>query len=96
MELFYKSCAQSLSNKKNFECNPKLDPKRAKNGSNELYKQFADPQHFNANPDPAIYFNADPDTAPLQRNLRSLVYRPSRAPFFLSLQASIVGLHGFV
>ncbi len=45
----------------------------------------ADPDpafHLTADPDPAFYFNADPDQAPLQSaNLRTLVYRNSRAPF---------------
>ncbi len=60
--------------------------------------RFADPPHFNANPepDPAFPINADLDPAPLQSdgNLGGLVYRPSRAPF-LSLQASIVSVTAF-
>jgi hypothetical protein len=39
--------------------------------------------NFNANPEPAFYFNADPDPAPKQSdtNLRPLVFIPSKAPF---------------
>jgi hypothetical protein len=56
--------------------------------------RVANPHHFNAHSDPPLYFNADPDQtfhlnvdpdpdfAPYQSdvNLRTLVYRPSRAP----------------
>jgi hypothetical protein len=60
-----------------------------------LGSRVADPHHFNAEPDPAFFFNAasdpdpafhlnaDPDPAPHQsyQNLRPLVYRPSKASF---------------
>jgi hypothetical protein len=48
----------------------------------DLEARSADPYHFNSDPDPASYFNADPDLAPLRSdgNLRPLAYRPSRAP----------------
>jgi hypothetical protein len=61
--------------------------------------KVADPHHFNADPDPTFLVNAEPDTvfnfhtdpnsAPhlSNRNLRPLIYRPFRAPFF-RLQAS--------
>ncbi len=41
---------------------------------------------FNADPDPTFLFNADldPDSNQCDRNLRALVYRPSRAPFWVS------------
>jgi hypothetical protein len=58
---------------------------------------IADPHHFNADPDPAFHFNPDPDPDPAfhfnadpdpdpaphrsERNLRTLVYRPSMTPF---------------
>ncbi len=49
-------------------------------------KQVADPHHFHAVPDPAFPFNAYPDPAPHQddANLRPLVYRHSRAPYWAS------------
>ncbi len=60
-----------------------------------VFGRVADPHHLNADPDPgfhlnanpnpdlAFHSNADPDPAPRQsdRNLRPLVYRPSRASF---------------
>jgi hypothetical protein len=66
-----------------------------------------DPHHLYADPDPAVHFNADPNTtfrfdadpdpAPAScqsdENLRSLVYRPSKG-FILSLQASVLSVHG--
>jgi hypothetical protein len=56
---------------------------------------IADPRHFNADPDPAFHFNADPDPDPAfhfnadpdpvphrcDRNLHTLVNRPFRTPF---------------
>jgi hypothetical protein len=51
---------------------------------------FSDPHHFNADPDPAFHFNADPDSDPAlhfnedpdpEENLRPLLSRASKAPF---------------
>jgi hypothetical protein len=65
-----------------------------------LYFRVADPQHFNADPHPAFHINADPDPASHQsdKNLRPLVYRPSKVPFWASrppLGAS-TALHGSI
>jgi hypothetical protein len=66
-----------------------------------LFYGVADSHHFNADPDPnpnpTFHFNANPDLDldPHQSdaNLRALVFRPFTASF-LSLNASIVSVHG--
>ncbi len=53
--------------------------------------RVADPHHFNANPDQDFHFNANPDPVPNfyfnadpDLNPAPLVYRTSRAPFWVS------------
>ncbi len=43
--------------------------------------RVADQHHFNADPDLAVHFNADPYPHQGDANLLPLVYRSSRAPF---------------
>ncbi len=54
--------------------------------------RVADPHHFNADLDPALYIDADPHPTPdlADTNLPPMVYRPS----ILSLQASTGSVHG--
>ncbi len=58
--------------------------------------RVADPHHLDADPDPSFHFNADPvhfnsdpdpnpDPHQRMRNLRPLVYRPSRAQLWASM-----------
>ncbi len=58
---------------------------RRRTGNNQLAARRADPHHFNAHPDLAFHFTADPDPDPAPHvsnvNPRPLVYRPSRDPF---------------
>ncbi len=72
-----------------------------------MYAGLPDPHHFNAYPDPGFHLNEDPDPdsafhpnvdpdpdpAPHRSdtNLQPLVYRPSRAPFWVSI-LSVPGL----
>ncbi len=60
-----------------------LGPHRHVPKVGQALSRVADPAHFHEDPgpDPTIYFNADPDPAPHQSDLRPLVYRPYGAPF---------------
>ncbi len=58
----------------------------------------ADPVfYFNADPDQNFHFNANPNPAPRQSdaNIRPLVYRPSRVPFW-TFKPPFVSVHGSI